>query len=855
MSSTNEYARIKQLFQAASELATEDRAAYLDSQEVPDEIRAQVEELLFYDDEPLDLPEPVIGREKLDSVWDEQAPMPDVPGFRVKHLLGEGGMGEVYLAEQIFPKRQVALKLIRGARFTAQALRRFREEVQLLGLLQHPGITQVYAADPDGEQSQGRPFFAMEYVAGEVLTDYATAQNLDRDARIELMCKVCDAVHYAHQQGIIHRDLKPANVLVDEHGQPKVLDFGIARAVGDQFETRSLLTGSEHVVGTMGYMAPEQFQGRADDVGPRADVYALGVMLFQLLTGKLPYELDGLNLFEAGQRITERDATRISRVVRAHRGELEIIVQKALQRDLEQRYDSAGELAADLRRYLAGEPIRARPPSAVYRTRKFLQRHRRPTTAAGLALTAGIVASFFWLFKPNPLNDPNRSAADFVRGRESLLQINGPAIDGRFGSELVSPGDLNGDGVPDLLVGSPNERVDGAMVGAVTAYSGAQLDGQPLYRIFGTEADGCFGHRILAAPDLDGDEVPDFWVMDGHQVHPSHGRVSAISGAQGERIYTFRAIEHGLKFRRNFCTVQDRDGDGVEDLLLAGFAGDYPTQLEFQGRPRPGATPSGPGELILLSGKTGALLQRVEQPDSLRPADRFPFKMVEADDYNGDGVPEVLVSAKFAASFEESRAGLVVLYSGADFTILHPWQGDMENAQFGSGIAVLDDLTGDGLAEIAIGSYLRDGRGPRSGSVFVYDPTRPKDPILRLDGPHFDGRFGVALSSVPDLTGDGVRELAIGASSFQGVAEYGGALFLFDLKPDGGGEPRELFVSHADHGAAALGYPVRELADFDGDGVAEFGAGMASYGRYLAEGGALRLFSTRWLLKELSRNR
>lgn len=852
MNPSSDYAHIKKLFQAASELTTEERAAFLDSQEIPGEIRKQVEELLFYDDEPLDLPEPVIGREKLDSVWEEQAPMPDVPGFRVQHLLGEGGMGEVYLAEQIFPRRQVALKLIRGARFTAQALRRFREEVQLLGLLQHPGITQVYAADPDGEHSQGRPYFAMEYIAGEVLTDYASAHNLDRDARIELMSKVCDAVHYAHQQGIIHRDLKPANVLVDEHGQPKVLDFGIARAVGDQFETRTLLTGSEHVVGTMGYMAPEQFQGRTDDVGPRADVYALGVMLFQLLTGKLPHELDGLNLFEAGQRITERDATRISRVVRAHRGELEIIVQKALQRALELRYDTAGELAADLRRYLAGEPIRARPPSAVYRTRKFLQRHRRPTTAAGLALMVGVVASFFWLFRPNPLNEPNRSAAEFVRGQEALLQLNGPVIDGRYGSELVSPGDLNGDGIPDLLVGSPNERVEGAMVGAVTAYSGAQLDGEPLYRVLGTEADGCFGHRILVAPDLDEDEVADFWVMDGHQVHPSHGRVSAISGATGNLIYTFRAIEHELKFRRNFCTVQDRDGDGVLDLLLAGFAGEYPSQLEFQGRPRPGATPPGPGELILLSGKTGALLQRIPEPPPLRPADRFPFKLVEADDYDGDGVPEVLVTAKFAASYEESRAGLVVLYSGADFEPMNSWHGDMENAQFGSGVAVIDDLTGDGKAEIAIGSYLRDARGPRSGSVFIYDPMDPHVELHRLDGPHFDGRFGVSVQALPDLTGDGVRELGVGASSFQDVAEYGGAVFVFDLNPAGGGDPRELYSSHADHGAAALGYPVRTLADFDGDGIPEFGAGMASYGRYLAEGGALRLYSTRWLKKELA---
>ena len=273
MSSSAEYARIKELFQAASELSGEQRKAFLDEQELPQEVRSQVEELLYYDEEPLEFPEPVVDREKLAHVWEEQAPVPDIPGFRIHGLLGEGGMGEVYLAEQIFPRRRVALKLIRGARFSAQALRRFREEIQLLGLLQHPGITQVYAADPDGEDSQGRPYFAMEYIDGRVLTEYADEENLSRDQRIELLAKVCDAVHYAHSQGIIHRDLKPANVLVNEHGQPKVLDFGIARAVGEEFETRTLLTHSEHVVGTMGYMAPEQFSGRADGVGPRADVY------------------------------------------------------------------------------------------------------------------------------------------------------------------------------------------------------------------------------------------------------------------------------------------------------------------------------------------------------------------------------------------------------------------------------------------------------------------------------------------------------------------------------------------------------------------------------------------------------
>ena len=854
MSSSAEYARIKELFQAASELSGEQRKAFLDEQELPQEVRSQVEELLYYDEEPLEFPEPVVDREKLAHVWEEQAPVPDIPGFRIHGLLGEGGMGEVYLAEQIFPRRRVALKLIRGARFSAQALRRFREEIQLLGLLQHPGITQVYAADPDGEDSQGRPYFAMAYIDGRVLTEYADEENLSRDQRIELLAKVCDAVHYAHSQGIIHRDLKPANVLVNEHGQPKVLDFGIARAVGEEFETRTLLTHSEHVVGTMGYMAPEQFSGRADGVGPRADVYALGVMLFELLTGTLPHELEGLNLFEAGQRITQSDATRIGRVVRQHRGELEVIVGKALQRDLTQRYESAAELAADLRRYLAGEPIHAKPPSAIYRSRKFLQRHQRPTTAAGLALGFGIAASFLWLFRPNPLEQPNDSAARFVSGREELLQINGQVVDGRFGSELVSPGDLDGDGVPDLVVGSPGERQAGAVVGAITVYSGAQLDGGPLYRVFGREADGCFGHRIVASEDLNQDEVPDYFVMDGHQHHPSHGRITAISGVDGEVIYTLTARDQGVKFRRNLCTVADRNGDGVRELLVAGFSGEFPPPDEFGGRPRPGVAAKGDGELIVVSGADGAILERVAQPSRMRPRDRFPFKMIEAGDYDGDGIPEIVVGVKLFSAPEMDRSGMAILYSGAELTPIRSWWGDLDQSEFGCELELLDDLSGDGQPEVAIGAFKRDARGPQSGSVFVFDPARASDdPLLRIDGAHFDGRLGVGLASVPDLNGDGLRELAVGAVSYQHVAEYAGAMFVYDLRPAlEGGEAQQLFGDFADHGAAGLGFPVRALADFDGDGEVEFGSGMASYGRYQSEGGAVRLYSTRALRARLA---
>ena len=851
MNSSQEYARVKEVFLIASELPLERRCEYLDGLTLDEALRKRVEELLYYDDEPLDLPAPVVDRDQLNSVWEERAPLPDVPGFRVQSLLGEGGMGEVYLAEQLFPRRQVALKLVRGARFTVQALRRFREEISLLGLLQHPGITQVYAADPTGEESHGRPYFAMEYIDGQVLTEYADQQKLGRDARLELMAKVCDAAHYAHQQGVVHRDLKPENVLVDRNGQPKILDFGIARAVGEQFETRTLLTGSEHVVGTMGYIAPEQFRGRSDSVGPRSDVYALGGLLFELLTGRLPHELEGLNLFEAGQRITENDATRISRVVRAHRGELELIVQKALQRDPEQRYATAGELAGDLRRYLAGDPILARPPSLAYRLRKFLTRHRNASIAAGLALSVGIAASSIWLFPSNPLSTPNAAAAPFLRGDRELVQINGVALDARFGSEVISPGDLDGDGIPDLVVGSPVERVDNLMYGAIRVYSGAQLDGEPLYRLTGQDAGDCFGHRVLPAGDLDSDGAADFWVMDGHQLHPKHGRLTAVSGARGEILHMYEGTALGFIARRNFATVQDRDGDGSRDLLVACLKDGLPTQADVTGALRPGVTHAGMGELVLISAQSGEILRRIDG-SMMTAGDRFPFKIVEVEDYDGDGVPEVLVSAKHASSGARNQNGAVQLYSGASWEVLHTWYGDLDGGHFGASICALGDVTGDGVGEIGIGAPLRDSRGPKSGSFYVFDGSDFGKQIARIDGRHFDGRLGVGLASIGDLTGDGFPEVGVGATSYQHTAEYGGAMFLYDLHPPGGGDPIEIYASHADHGASAMGYPVRQLADLDGDGFSEFASGMASYGRHMSQAGAVRLFSSRALRKSLA---
>lgn len=293
-------------------------------------------------------------------------------------------MGAVYEAEQESPQRTVALKVIRAGYASSEMLRRFENETQALGRLQHPGIAQIYdagaAETPFGQQ----PYFAMELVRGETLIAYCDQHQLNVRQRLELMAKICDAVQHAHQRGLIHRDLKPANILVDESGQPRILDFGVARLTdSDAQATRQTDIGQ--LIGTLAYMSPEQVLGDPQEIDTRSDVYALGVILYELLAGKGPYAI-GRQMIEVIRTIREQEPAGLSTVSRVYRGDIETIVRKTLEKDKSRRYASAAELAADLRRYLQNEPIVARPPSAVYQLQKFARRNR--------ALVAGVAAVF-----------------------------------------------------------------------------------------------------------------------------------------------------------------------------------------------------------------------------------------------------------------------------------------------------------------------------------------------------------------------------------------------------------------------------------------------------------------------------
>jgi WD40 repeat protein/predicted Ser/Thr protein kinase len=412
--------RVKALFHQAADLPLGEQRALLDAACSDDPaLRAQVERLLGEDarlrgdgvaaaflDSPVVRPatEPTLLAPPPAAV---RALPPRVGHYRVVRLLGEGGMGAVYEAEQDNPRRTVALKVIRPGLVSPGLLKRFTHEAQILGRLHHPDIAQIYEA---GVAEDGQPFFALELIRGEALDEYARRHALDPAARLGLLARICDAVQHAHEHGIIHRDLKPGNILVAEDGQPKVLDFGVARAADADLAISTGHTRTGQLLGTLSYMSPEQAAADPAAVDPRSDVYSLGVILFEFLAGRLPYSLERLPLPEAARVIREQEPSRLGSLDTRFRGDVETIAAKALEKDKARRYATARELAADIRRYLGQQPIRARPASALYQLRKFARRHKALVGAVlgiGLALAAGTVVSVLYAVRA----DRNASVA------------------------------------------------------------------------------------------------------------------------------------------------------------------------------------------------------------------------------------------------------------------------------------------------------------------------------------------------------------------------------------------------------------------------------------------------------------
>jgi serine/threonine protein kinase/tetratricopeptide (TPR) repeat protein len=368
-----------------------------------------------------------------------ERPGATVGSYKLLQPLGEGGMGTVWMAEQTEPvRRKVAVKLIKAGMDSKQVLGRFEAERQAIALMDHPNIAKVFDA---GATEAGRPFFAMELVKGVPITKFCDERRLTPRERLGLFVPVCQAVQHAHQKGVIHRDLKPSNVLValyDGRPVPKVIDFGVAKAVGQDLTGRTLFTEVGQVVGTFEYMSPEQAELNQLDIDTRSDVYALGVLLYELLTGSTPLErrrLKAAAMAEVLRLIREEDpprpSTRLSeskdalpaisaqrqtepaRLTRLVKGELDWIAMKALEKDRSRRYESAAGLANDVERYLTDEPVLACPPSAAYRLRKFVRRNRVAVFVAGLTaclLVAGAAGTAVGLVRA--LAAERRAVAD-----------------------------------------------------------------------------------------------------------------------------------------------------------------------------------------------------------------------------------------------------------------------------------------------------------------------------------------------------------------------------------------------------------------------------------------------------------
>ncbi|MCB9852487.1 MAG: protein kinase [Phycisphaerales bacterium] len=418
----------KAMFLRLRDLQPAERGAILDSQYEPaDPLRREIESLLHHHD----VANGFLERSALDQIEsgnDADYPTLESDDPRIGSTIGRytvirriaaGGMGTVYEAEQDNPRRRVALKLLRREFATGVNARRFAYESQILAHLRHEGIAAVFDAGTHLDNGIRIPYFAMEYLDNaKSITGYASARALPLDQRLRLFVQVCDAVHYGHQHGIIHRDLKPANILVDTSGRSKVIDFGVARTIDSDIATVTLATEAGHILGTPQYMSPEQFDADPLAIDTRSDVYSLGAVLYELIAGRLPYDIGNAPIASVAQIVKLRPPKRLSAIDRKLGGDLQTIVSTAMTKEPDRRYQSAADLARDIERYLDDRPILARPSSMAYNARKFAKRHPAIVASSTIAVMALITASVVSARFAIQASDASRREA--IRAKEAM---------------------------------------------------------------------------------------------------------------------------------------------------------------------------------------------------------------------------------------------------------------------------------------------------------------------------------------------------------------------------------------------------------------------------------------------------
>lgn len=408
------------------------------------DLKAQIESLLAAGDDERESDFLKVTRLVRPAVQATEKPGDRIGRYTLLEQIGEGGCGVVYMAEQEEPvRRRVVLKVIKLGMDTKQVIARFEAERQALAMMDHPNIAKVLDG---GATDAGRPFFVMELVRGVKITDYCDDNNLPTRERLQLFMQVCHAIQHAHQKGIIHRDIKPSNILVTQHDHlavTKVIDFGIAKATTGQLRDKTVFTAFAQFIGTPAYMSPEQAHMSGLDVDTRADIYSLGVLLYELLTGYTPF--DGGDLLAAGmdemrRKLREeepakpstclsimqaKDLTAVAKrrhaeppkLIHQIRGDLDWLVMKCLEKDRSRRYETASGLAMDIQRHLSNEPVIARPPSFAYRLQKLVSRHRfafAATGAASFALVAGVTATIYFLMRENASMSRARQAEQWA---------------------------------------------------------------------------------------------------------------------------------------------------------------------------------------------------------------------------------------------------------------------------------------------------------------------------------------------------------------------------------------------------------------------------------------------------------